>query len=199
MCPITPFLLTLLPSLIQEVYQDPGGCRKGADRGRTPATGGSGEEIGLSRPHHLPGRWQEAENAEAPPQDAYNMTPEQYRERWGLTPDYPMVAPNYARHRVFAGEKDRARHKAASRPEVAGGAVSSCGVCARPPRPGSQCRWPDSRSGTARRKRRGGLGGVNAGAGKRRGRQRTIGATIRDAESGDRKGATLTGPRDGGP
>ena len=30
---------------------------------------------------------------------AYNMTPEQYRERWGLTPDYPMVAPNYAKRR----------------------------------------------------------------------------------------------------
>src|SRR5690349_9894763 len=26
----------------------------------------------------------------------YNMTPEQYREKWGLPPDYPMVAPNYA-------------------------------------------------------------------------------------------------------
>lgn len=30
---------------------------------------------------------------------AYNMTPEQYRERWGLPPDYPMVAPKYAQHR----------------------------------------------------------------------------------------------------
>ncbi len=30
---------------------------------------------------------------------AYNMTPEEYRERWGLSADYPMVAPNYARHR----------------------------------------------------------------------------------------------------
>ncbi|HYM74123.1 MAG TPA: MucR family transcriptional regulator, partial [Stellaceae bacterium] len=30
---------------------------------------------------------------------AYNMTPEAYRERWGLAPDYPMVAPNYARQR----------------------------------------------------------------------------------------------------
>ncbi len=27
---------------------------------------------------------------------AFNMTPEQYREKWGLKPDYPMVAPNYA-------------------------------------------------------------------------------------------------------
>jgi predicted transcriptional regulator len=26
----------------------------------------------------------------------YSMTPEQYREKWGLAPDYPMVAPNYA-------------------------------------------------------------------------------------------------------
>jgi predicted transcriptional regulator len=30
---------------------------------------------------------------------AYNMTPEAYRERWSLPPDYPMVAPNYARQR----------------------------------------------------------------------------------------------------
>ncbi len=29
----------------------------------------------------------------------YNMTPEQYREKWGLPTDYPMVAPNYARQR----------------------------------------------------------------------------------------------------
>jgi predicted transcriptional regulator len=29
----------------------------------------------------------------------YNMTPEQYREKWGLPPDYPMVAPNYAQAR----------------------------------------------------------------------------------------------------
>jgi len=30
---------------------------------------------------------------------AYNLSPDQYRERWGLPPDYPMVAPNYATHR----------------------------------------------------------------------------------------------------
>ena len=30
---------------------------------------------------------------------AYNMTPDEYREKWGLTRDYPMVAPNYAKHR----------------------------------------------------------------------------------------------------
>jgi predicted transcriptional regulator len=30
---------------------------------------------------------------------AYNLSPDDYRERWNLAPDYPMVAPNYARQR----------------------------------------------------------------------------------------------------
>ena len=30
---------------------------------------------------------------------SYNLTPEQYRERWNLGADYPMVAPNYAKQR----------------------------------------------------------------------------------------------------
>jgi predicted transcriptional regulator len=30
---------------------------------------------------------------------AYNMSPEQYREKWGLPMDYPMVAENYAKRR----------------------------------------------------------------------------------------------------
>lgn len=30
---------------------------------------------------------------------AYGMTPDEYRERWNLPADYPMVAPNYARQR----------------------------------------------------------------------------------------------------
>ena len=36
---------------------------------------------------------------------AYNMTPEQYRERWGLAADYPMVAPDYAKHRSSLAKK----------------------------------------------------------------------------------------------
>jgi predicted transcriptional regulator len=46
---------------------------------------------------------------------SYNMTPEQYRDKWQLPPDYPMVAPNYARHRsslakkIGLGTKPRAR------------------------------------------------------------------------------------------
>lgn len=29
----------------------------------------------------------------------YDMTPDQYRQKWGLSADYPMVAPNYAEQR----------------------------------------------------------------------------------------------------
>ena len=38
-------------------------------------------------------------------QTAFEMTPEQYRERWGLPADYPMVAPDYARHRSSLAKK----------------------------------------------------------------------------------------------
>ena len=35
----------------------------------------------------------------------YGLTPEEYRAKWGLAPDYPMVAPNYAKQRsAFAKE-----------------------------------------------------------------------------------------------
>ncbi|MEZ5707983.1 MAG: MucR family transcriptional regulator [Blastomonas sp.] len=35
----------------------------------------------------------------------YNMTPEEYRARWGLPSDYPMVAPNYAQTRRDLAKK----------------------------------------------------------------------------------------------
>ena len=35
----------------------------------------------------------------------YNLSPEQYREKWGLPPDYPMVAPNYAAARSDLAKK----------------------------------------------------------------------------------------------
>ena len=36
---------------------------------------------------------------------AYGMTPEEYRARWGLKADYPMVAPNYAKKRQELAKK----------------------------------------------------------------------------------------------
>jgi predicted transcriptional regulator len=47
----------------------------------------------------------------------YNMTPEQYRDKWSLAPDYPMVAPNYAQARsqlakqMGLGQQRRRRSK----------------------------------------------------------------------------------------
>ena len=35
----------------------------------------------------------------------YNMTPAEYREKWGLPADYPMVAPNYAQARSDLAKK----------------------------------------------------------------------------------------------
>jgi predicted transcriptional regulator len=35
----------------------------------------------------------------------YNMSPEEYRARWGLAADYPMVAPNYAEKRRDLAKK----------------------------------------------------------------------------------------------
>ena len=35
----------------------------------------------------------------------YNLTPEEYREKWGLPHDYPMVAPNYAAARSALAKK----------------------------------------------------------------------------------------------
>ncbi|MBL4690627.1 MAG: MucR family transcriptional regulator [Rhodospirillales bacterium] len=36
---------------------------------------------------------------------AYNLSPDDYRKRWGLPADYPMVAPNYAKHRSALAKK----------------------------------------------------------------------------------------------
>jgi predicted transcriptional regulator len=35
----------------------------------------------------------------------YSLTPDEYREKWGLSPDYPMVAPNYAMARSELAKK----------------------------------------------------------------------------------------------
>ena len=35
----------------------------------------------------------------------YGLTPDEYRAKWGLAPDYPMVAPNYAKQRSAFAKK----------------------------------------------------------------------------------------------
>ena len=57
---------------------------------------------------------------------AYGMTPEEYRQKWGLPADYPMVAPNYSKTRKELAKKiglgrkpesENARAAAPLRPE----------------------------------------------------------------------------------
>lgn len=63
-------------------------------------------------------------------QTSYGMSPDQYRERWGLNHDYPMVAPNYAKHRstlakkIGLGTKPRGRPPGSRRREAVAAAIS---------------------------------------------------------------------------
>jgi predicted transcriptional regulator len=94
-----------LPSLIQEVYKTLAGVGKEPESPDRPAPAvpvkksvypdhivclEDGKKLKMLK-RHL--------------KTAYDMTPEQYRERWGLPPEYPMVAPNYARHRSSLAKK----------------------------------------------------------------------------------------------
>ncbi|KRE05988.1 hypothetical protein ASE63_06720 [Bosea sp. Root381] len=64
---------------------------------------------------------------------AYGLTPEQYRTKWGLPADYPMVAPAYAEARsalarsMGLGQKRRKTQPAAAKPAVAKPAAAKRG------------------------------------------------------------------------
>ncbi|HTK83811.1 MAG TPA: MucR family transcriptional regulator [Patescibacteria group bacterium] len=90
-----------IPTVIQKVYQTLAGLD------------GSGKETGADRPQPaVPVKksvnpeyivcledGKKLKMLKRHLKSAYGMTPEQYRERWSLPADYPMVAPNYARQR----------------------------------------------------------------------------------------------------
>lgn len=90
-----------LPTLIQEVYKTLSGI--GTDVAEVPAERPQ-PAVPIKRsvfPDHIvcleDGK--KLKMLKRHLKTAYNMTPEQYRERWGLPPEYPMVAPNYAERR----------------------------------------------------------------------------------------------------
>ncbi|MCS6855146.1 MAG: MucR family transcriptional regulator [Elioraea sp.] len=97
--------LSELPGLIQEVYKTLSAVGRGASAPEKPQPAvpikksvfpdyiiclEDGKKLKMLK-RHL--------------KTVYNMTPEQYRERWGLPPDYPMVAPNYAQRRSELAKK----------------------------------------------------------------------------------------------
>jgi predicted transcriptional regulator len=100
-----PVLHDALPGLIQEVYRSLAGAGKDQVRPDKPQPAvpvkksvfpdyiiclEDGKKLKMLK-RHL--------------KTAYGTTPDQYRERWGLPADYPMVAPNYAMHRSNLAKK----------------------------------------------------------------------------------------------
>ena len=74
----------------------------------------------------------------------YNMTPEDYRTKWGLPKDYPMVAPNYAKARsemarsMGLGQGGRGRKKAANANTNAKAAPKTSAKSAKAKTPGKR-------------------------------------------------------------
>lgn len=65
---------------------------------------------------------------------AHGLTPEEYRVKWGLAPDYPMVAPNYAERRSqLAKEIGLGQKKPGHVSKVRPAAVRSTGTPGRRP------------------------------------------------------------------
>ena len=48
----------------------------------------------------------------------YSLTPDEYRAKWGLLPDYPMAASNYRSYRSVLAKELGLGHKPATEPEV---------------------------------------------------------------------------------
>jgi predicted transcriptional regulator len=94
-----------LPALIQEVYKTLAGV------GKEPATPEKPQPAVPVKKSLLPDHiicledGKKLKMLKRHLKTSYNLTPEQYRERWGLAPDYPMVAPNYAMHRSSLAKK----------------------------------------------------------------------------------------------
>jgi predicted transcriptional regulator len=94
-----------LPSLIQDVYRTLTGI------GREPATPDKPQPAVPVKKSVFPDHiicledGKKLKMLKRHLKTAYNMSPEQYRERWGLPSEYPMVAPNYARHRSTLAKK----------------------------------------------------------------------------------------------
>jgi predicted transcriptional regulator len=100
--PVTP---DALPALIQEVYRSLSGV------GKEPAQPDKPQPAVPAKKSVFPDHiicledGKKLKMLKRHLKTAYNLTPEQYRERWGLTADYPMVAPNYAKHRSSLAKK----------------------------------------------------------------------------------------------
>jgi predicted transcriptional regulator len=87
---------------------------------------------------------------------AYGMTPDQYRQRWGLPPEYPMVAPNYSQQRSMTAKNIGLGQKRASNEEAEAEAepevVETTEEVAAAPTPRIR-RFPEAKRGPGRPRR----------------------------------------------
>src|SRR3954454_771648 len=107
-----------LPSLIQSVYRSLSGAGNAAEKAETPAREPAvpikksvfpdyiiclddGKKLKMLK-RHL--------------QTSYGLTPDAYRAKWGLSREYPMVAPNYAAVRSGLAKQIGLGRKPASDP-----------------------------------------------------------------------------------
>lgn len=65
---------------------------------------------------------------------AYNMSPDEYRKRWGLPSDYPMVAPNYSQARSDMAKQIGLGQKGRGGAPVAPASPKTPGRRGRPPK-----------------------------------------------------------------
>ena len=89
-----------LPQLIRDVYQALSSVQDGGDREAERPTPAVPIKRSITPDHIIcleDGK--KLKMLKRHLKTAYNMTPDEYRERWGLASDYPMVAPNYAKQR----------------------------------------------------------------------------------------------------
>jgi predicted transcriptional regulator len=91
-----------LPGIIRNVHATLGGFAGGA--GKTGGTATRAPAVAIKKsitPDHIvcleDGK--KLKMLKRHLRTSYDMSPEQYRDRWNLPADYPMVAPNYAKQR----------------------------------------------------------------------------------------------------
>ncbi len=96
-----------LPSLIDETF---GALRQAAAKGSQPAKTDLTPAVPIKKsvtPDYIicldDGK--QFKSLKRHLRTSYNLTPEEYREKWGLPYDYPMIAPNYSKARSALARK----------------------------------------------------------------------------------------------
>ncbi len=94
--------------------------RQGTGGARPAAARGAGQEVGVSRPHHLSGGRQETEDAQAASEDRLRHDAGAVSRALGPAAGIPDGGAELRAPPFFAGQEDRPRHQAARRPEIIG-------------------------------------------------------------------------------